>query len=312
MTLALVCMSHTPLLNLVEPPPKVRAAVNESFDTVRAFVDDYRPDLVVNIGPDHYNGFFYELMPPFCIGYEARSVGDYGSEEGPLSVPSEIAKGLAEFVIDREIDTAISLQMEVDHGAVQPLEVIFGSIAKPSVIPIFVNSVSPPFSRMSRIRKFGSAVGEFLNELDANVLLIGSGGLSHDPPVPQIATATPEQRAGLVSGRHPTAEARSARQQRVIDTAHDFARGTATIQDLAPDWDREFLDVCRSGEVAAFDRYEPDEMDRVAGHSSHEIRTWVAAYSALAAAGPYDVTYEFYRPIPEFIAGFGVTTAVTR
>ena len=26
-------------------------------------------------------------------------------------------------------------------------------------------------------------------------------------------------------------------------------------------------------------------------------------------AGPYDITYRYYRPIPEFIAGFGVTTA---
>ena len=38
----------------------------------------------------------------------------------------------------------------------------------------------------------------------------------------------------------------------------------------------------------------------------------MAAYSALRACGEYDVTYEFYRPIPEYIAGFAVTTAVLR
>jgi 2,3-dihydroxyphenylpropionate 1,2-dioxygenase len=51
-------------------------------------------------------------------------------------------------------------------------------------------------------------------------------------------------------------------------------------------------------------------MEAVAGHSAHEIRTWVTAYSALRVCGDYRVTYEFYRPIKEFIAGFAVTTAV--
>lgn len=57
--------------------------------------------------------------------------------------------------------------------------------------------------------------------------------------------------------------------------------------DLDPEWDRAFLDVCRSGRVED-----------------------VAAYSALSACGDYDVTYEFYRPIKEYIAGFAVTTAL--
>ena len=82
--------------------------------------------------------------------------------------------------------------------------------------------------------------------------------------------------------------------------------------ELNPEWDRAFLEVCRSGDVTGFDAYDPEEMTRVAGHSSHEVRTWVAAYSALRACGEYDVTYEFYQPIKEYIAGFGVTTAVLR
>ena len=33
--------------------------------------------------PNHYNGFFYNLMPPYCLGYAATSIGDYGSQAGP-------------------------------------------------------------------------------------------------------------------------------------------------------------------------------------------------------------------------------------
>lgn len=48
-------------------------------------------------------------------------------------------------------------------------------------------------------------------------------------------------------------------------------------------------------------------MAKDAGNSAHEVRTWLAAFSALQASGPYESS--FYRPIPEFIAGFGVMTA---
>jgi 2,3-dihydroxyphenylpropionate 1,2-dioxygenase len=54
---------------------------------------------------------------------------------------------------------------------------------------------------------------------------------------------------------------------------------------------------------------EPAQMAADAGNSAHEVRTWVAAFSALGAAGPYSVEYEYYRPIREYIAGFGVMTA---
>ncbi|MGO4188648.1 3-carboxyethylcatechol 2,3-dioxygenase [Pseudarthrobacter sp. TAF60_1] len=312
MTLALVCMSHSPLLEVTEPPEEIQNDVDAAFAVARKFVEDFDPDLVVSFAPDHYNGFFYELMPPFCIGYEAVSVGDYGSEEGPLNVPTQIARDLAQAVIDADLDAAISLKMEIDHGAVQPLEVLFGSIAAKPVVPIFVNSVAPPFASMRRVRQLGTAVGTYLKTLDRKVLIIGSGGLSHDPPVPQIATATPEQKAMLLNGRHPTAAARNARQQRVIDTAAAFAKGEASIMDLNPEWDREFLAIIASGDLEKLDAWTAPAMAAAAGNSAHEVRNWVAAYNALAAAGDYAVTSEYYRPIPEFIAGFGVTTAMVK
>ncbi len=82
--------------------------------------------------------------------------------------------------------------------------------------------------------------------------------------------------------------------------------------DLNPEWDQAFMDICRSGDIERFDALKPEEMDAVAGHSSHEVRTWVAAFSALRTCGEYDVTFEFYKPIKEYIAGFGVMTAVLK
>lgn len=309
MSLALVCMSHSPLLEHGEPPAHVAESVSRAFDNARQFVEEYDPTLVVSFAPDHYNGFFYDLMPPFCVGYEALGVGDFGTQAGALDVPSALSEQLAQAVIDRDIDLAISRRMELDHGAVQPLELLFGDIAAKPVVPIFVNCVAEPFTSMRRVRQLGTAVGEFLAGLDERVLVIGSGGLSHDPPVPQWATANEPQRELLLDGRHPTAEARDARQSRVIETAKKFAAGEADIQDLNPEWDQEFMEIMERGTLEDIDAWTPAQMAKDAGNSAHEVRTWLAAFGALRAAGPYEVQSCFYRPIPEFIAGFGIMTA---
>ncbi|GAW51846.1 MULTISPECIES: 3-carboxyethylcatechol 2,3-dioxygenase [unclassified Nocardioides] len=312
MSLALVCMSHSPLLEYADPPAEVAGAVDEAFTRARAFVADYEPTLVVAFAPDHYNGFFHDLMPPFCIGYEALAVGDYGTTAGPLDVPTAVVEELSQWVADRDLDVSISRRMEVDHGAVQPLEILLGGIDLVPTIPVFVNGVAPPFVKMARVRQLGRAVGEFVAHMPGErVLVIGSGGLSHDPPVPQWATADQQQRALLLDGRHPTEAARHARQQRVIDTAQQFAAGTASIKDLNPEWDRAFMAHLAAGDFGAIDAMTPAVMAEEAGNSAHEVRTWVAAFAALSAAGPYTVTSSFYRPIREYIAGFGVVTALS-
>lgn len=312
MTVALVTMSHSPLLEYADPPAEVKDAVQGAFSAARTFVREYDPTLVVSFAPDHYNGFFYDLMPPFCIGYEALGVGDYGTAEGPLNVPTRRAEELAQWVAEHDIDVAVSRRMEVDHGAIQPLEILLGGIGTVPTIPVFVNGVAKPFVRMRRVRQLGEAIGGYLASLEnERILVIGSGGLSHDPPVPQWATADDAARALLLNGRHPTAAARDARQQRVIDTAKAFAAGTAPIQDLNPDWDTALMATLSSGDLSPIDAMTPEQIAKDAGNSAHEVRTWVAAFAALGAAGPYDVTYSFYRPIKEYIAGFGVMVART-
>lgn len=309
MSLSMVCMSHSPLMAFNEPGEGVRAEVDALFDRARAFVEEVDPTLVVTFGPDHFNGFFYDLMPPFAICYAAHGAGDYDTSAGAFDVPEEIAAGMAQYAIDHGIDMTISRGAELDHGAVQIPELVLGGIDRRPTVPVFVNGVAEPFVPMARIRQLGDVLGQYLASLDERVLLIGSGGLSHDPPVPQWATATEAQRRFLLEGRHPTPEARAARQANTISTGVRFAAGEATIQDLNPAWDNAFLDVCASGQVEDFDAYTAAQMTADAGHSSHEVRCWVAACSALRAAGPYTVTERYYRPIPEWIAGFGALFA---
>lgn len=309
MSLALCTLSHSPLMGVNQPAESVTAAVEEAFARAREFIAGFGPELVVAFGPDHYNGFFYDMMPPFCIGVGASSVGDYGTQEGPLPVDRESAYALARAALADGIDVAYSERMHVDHGMAQPLAVLFGRIDAVPVVPVFINSVAEPLGPVARVRLLGESLGRAAAGLGKRVLLLGSGGLSHDPPVPRLAEAPPEVAERLISGRKPTPEQRAKREQRVYATGQAFAAGTATIAPLNPEWDRRLMALLAAGELGEIDGWSNAEFVEQAGHSSHEVRTWIAAYAALGTAGPYRVHSSFYHPIPEWIAGFGVTTA---
>ncbi|APE18803.1 3-(2,3-dihydroxyphenyl)propionate dioxygenase [Mycobacterium sp. WY10] len=276
----------------------------------RDFVAAFDPELVVIFSPDHYNGFFYRLMPPFCIGSAASGVGDYGTHAGPLQVPGEIANEMAAAVWEAGVDVALSAAMDVDHGTVQPLEVLFGDAASRPVIPVFINSVATPLGPLKRTRALGAAIGEYLGALDKRVLVVGSGGLSHDPPVPTLATAPPAALERIVGGAPMSPEGRAARQEAVIAAAHDFAHGQSPLQPLNPDWDHALLDLIDTNRLAEVDGWTNDWIAREAGNSAHEIRTWVAAFAALASQGEYQTQQRYYRAAPELIAGFAIRTAV--
>ena len=312
MTTAAVGLSHSPLIGKNDPAPDVLARVDEAVAAARKFVQDFDPELVVLYAPDHYNGFFYKEMPPFCLATEAIAVGDFGSQAGPLSVDTTASKQLSQGVLDRGIDLTISARMVVDHGFVQPLEVLFDGIDRVPVVPVFINGVATPLGPVSRIRALGTAIGEAAAELDKRVLFLGSGGLSHDPPVPVLEGAPPRVADALIEGLPPTREQRERGEQRVIQAGRDYAAGSTAMIPINPEWDNHLLDILEKGDLSEFDSWTVEWMGREGGGSAHEVRTWIAAFASLAATGAYDMPSRFYEAIPQWIAGFAVATAIPR
>ena len=73
MSIQLKCLSHTPLRGLNDPGADVVAEVDAILAQSRAEVEAFDPELIVVFAPDHYNGLFYDLMPPFVIATAAES-----------------------------------------------------------------------------------------------------------------------------------------------------------------------------------------------------------------------------------------------
>jgi len=309
MSIMLKCLSHTPLRGRNDPGADVVAEVDSVLAAARGEVEAFDPELILIFAPDHYNGLFYDLMPPFVVATAAESVGDYNTLPGSLSVASDLALELATHLMESDLDTALSHRLQVDHGCTQTLEEMTGSLTRYPVIPIIINSVAPPFVPYRRIRKLGEAVGHFLAKLNKRVLILGTGGLSHEPPVPLLANSPAEIQEFLICGRNPTPEARAAREARTIAAGRIYGSELCEQTPLNAAWDEAFIDLLLGGDLAQVDEFDIQKISAEAGRSTHEVRTWVAAFSALAAMGPYQASKDYYRPINEWIAGYGVVSA---
>ena len=312
MTAMLQCMSHSPLIAYTAPRADIAESVERAFEAARQTVKTFDPELVVVFFPDHYNGFFYDNMPQFCIGHEANAIGDYQTPAGPVRVPKALAGRCAAYLLEKEFDVAVSHRMALDHGVAQPLDILFGGLDKVDTIPVFLNSVAAPLAKMSRVIEIGTAVGEFLRSTKKRVLIIGSGGLSHDPPIPKISEVTGEKRERLLAGRNLSPADRELRQSSVIEAGRVFSQEgaeAAGIQPLNPKWDREIMRLLAADKLASIRTLTTEQVAVAAGNSAHEVRTWVAAFSAIKAFGEFMVTDSFYEPIEEWIVGFGMITA---
>lgn len=309
MPIATVFASHTPLKDYQSPGAAIEREVDTCIAEVKAWVADFKPDLVITLGPDHFNGFFYRVMPSFCIGTAATSVGDWRTPTGRLPVAADVAEECVRAVHTAGVDVALSHRMDVDHGVTQLLNQIFEWSDLPAIVPVFINCAAPPLPPINRVVALGRALGGFANSHGGRVLLAASGGLSHDPPIPTLATAPDTVRERLIAGGTLSAEARAARQQHVLADAANQIIGTSDRTPLNPAWDQAFLDKLRAFDFDGIAAMTDADITHAAGCGGHEIRTWIAVASAARVAGIADFNLRYYRAIPEWVAGYAVMTA---
>lgn len=320
MTATLTCVSHGPAL--MNPMPRTAA----HDDVVRAYAERaaalqaFDPELVILCAPDHYTGVHLAMVPPFCIGYAATAVDDYGGTPGRLNVPGGLARACLDAVRASGIDIAASHEMIVDHGFSQPLELLTGGLERYPVIPVFINTTCQPLSTFRRVRQLGEAIGAFAAGLGVRVAFVASGGLSHHPAniFPQdIAAAPPELRDYLVHGGTRGGLDRDGwlkhLGERTVLGGEMVARGERTATDfrLNPDWDRQFLALLGDGDLAVFDDWSSDWVIDQAGVAAMEVQQWVCAAAAAQTCGIARPVTDLYYAGAEYRIAIGVAHAAS-
>ena len=288
------------------------------FAERKAAIERFDPELVFAFTSDHFNGFFLDLMPSFCVGLNAAAVDDIGGFPGPLNVPEGDARDLVDWLREDEFDVAVSLDMQVDHAISQSLTVLLGGLDRYPVAPIFINCINEPFVAFRRARLFGDCIGRFARGVDKRILFLGSGGMSHNPTryYPHFGSGEAAVTAYQVTGGKSEASMSKAEwlgrlHEMHIEGAQMLVDGTRTKADLKlnPEVDQAFLQLMLDDQLEAVDDWVPAEIVAWAGIGWMEMHTWIAAAAANRAAGGERPTVDFYGEMLEIGIATGVAHA---
>jgi aromatic ring-opening dioxygenase catalytic subunit (LigB family) len=241
--------SHGPLLvrDWARVPEAEKTRLTAAFRELGRRLDAARPDVLIEVSPDHWVNFHLENIPAVCIG-----VGE--AHEGPpepfltayphreMAGHPAFAEHLVKSALQGGFEPAFSYRLKLDHGFCIPLWRM--ELAKlPALVPMIVNSIEPPLPTFERCLAWGKFLKEAIESYPERmrVAVLASGGLSHSIGEPTM-------------GR--------------IDEA----------------FDRECIRLLSHTDKKALIGYLEDAVPR-AGNGTDEVRNWLVAHGAAAGRG---------------------------
>ncbi|SHN18511.1 3-carboxyethylcatechol 2,3-dioxygenase [Cryptosporangium aurantiacum] len=277
-----VCASHSP--GMERDTERVEGTeFRAGLARARDLVTEFDPELVVLFGGDHRRAF-RTVVPSFAVSLSAGIIAEGNHGPAALDVPYGTARNLTEHLLTAGIDIAVCRDVDLDHAFAQPLRDLLGAVDARPVIPVAVNCATAPLPRAGRVLALGRAVANFLDDVGARVLVIGTGGLSHSPPSLEVDAY----------------ELDDDERARLIAEGSEAARTK-----IRPDWDRAFLTAMASWDTDRLTELT-DHAHQDAGAGANEVRTWLAAG---AAGGGRSLRQLVYQPVPEWITGMAAVAS---
>ncbi len=272
-----------------------RNGLAEAGDIVRAA----RPDVAVIVGPNHFRGFWLDLMPAFTLGVgEVFGAGEHGTPEGLLPSDPALGRELLEALLADDFDVAFSAKLTIDHGITHAIQYVLAEQVLP-VVPLVINAFAPPLPRLRRCLDLGWSLGRALAKSDRRVALIGSGGLSHSLALPDWRHPQSDDDEFLVTswveGRGRWQEFEARRRGIVVGGAVR----------LATDFDADFLAALSAGELERWVAQPELDNELVSrgGNGANELRNWLVLAAACGHAPGRTLQYS---AMPEWKTGMAV------
>jgi len=180
-----VGVQHNPLLwrALADPTDPQLISLRASFDACAERVAKLRPDVVVVVTTDHLRQWFYDNMPTFLVGKAPWLPGTFPDEARDFGIPRvefagdpALAGWLHRSGLAQGFDLSASDDLRVDHSVVIPMLFLRPELDLP-VVPVFTNTMAPPFAPAGRFYDLGRALRVAIESFpdERRVLVIGSG-----------------------------------------------------------------------------------------------------------------------------------------
>jgi hypothetical protein len=248
--------SHAPLITA--DPDSAEAGQKErlyaGMHHLREELSTARPTALVICSNEHFTNFFYDNLPPFCVGLAERYRGPV---EAWLRVPAgwvpgqpQLGRWIVEQALERSFDLSFSHELRLDHGVMTVLHFLTPNMDVP-IVPIIQNCSVKPMPTLRRCYELGRELRRSIESWDSpgqRVALVGAGGLSHWVGLPRMGQ-------------------------------------------INDDFDRWFLGLMAEGRASeALDLSESDV--EAAGNGAHEIRSWLTLAGAMEDSPARILAYE--------------------
>lgn len=248
--------SHGPLIarDWATMPDHRREHFRTTFRALGQRFEAARPDVLIEIAPDHWSNFFLDNLPTICIG-----VGE--THDGPpepfladfpwKTIPGHprFGRHLVETALAQDFEPSFSHRLRLDHGFCIPL-LRMELKTLPAIVPIMVNGIEPPMMSIRRCLAWGRLLRQAIQSYDepVRVAILATGGLSH-------------------------------------------SIGERTMGAIDEPFDHACLDLFAKGDDRALADYLERELPRT-GNGGHEVRNWVIAHAAAGSRGFELIAYE--------------------
>jgi 2,3-dihydroxyphenylpropionate 1,2-dioxygenase len=239
-------------------------------------------------------------VPPFTLGVgEVISSGEAQTPKGPQRTDPAFAQHLAEGLTLRGTEVAISARMQIDHGQSHAVQYLLDGIDIP-IVPLTVNVFASPLPLPRRCADLGRNITECVRDLDGDrrVVVIASGGLSHQLPWPsRWQDPHGEDEEFLVeawlNGRGDW-ERYDSRRREIITAAQSV---------IFEDFDAAFLDRLQAGDLEHYVAWTSEQIEEAAGNGGQELRIWLTMAAAMGFAPGRPLAYS---PMHEWLTGMAV------
>jgi len=241
--------SHGPMIvrNWSTLSPGWQETITAAFTELGQRMRAARPDVLIEISPDHWVNFFIDNLPSICVG-----VGE--THEGPpepwlkdfphrkIAGHPQLAGHIVKTALELDFEPSVSYRLALDHGFCIPLWKA-GLEPLPAIVPIIFNDLEPPFPSVKRCYGWGEMLAEAVASFpgDLRVAVLATGGLSH-------------------------------------------SIGEPTMGEIDEAFDRACIGRFAAGDPLALIDFLNERLPSI-GNGAAEIRNWVAAHGAAGGRG---------------------------
>jgi gallate dioxygenase len=187
-----IAVSHTPTIGFALDANKQNdpawAPIFATFEPVKRWLREQRPDVIVYVYNDHVTSFFFDHYSAFALGIG----GEYGvADEGggvrnlpPIKGDTQLASHIGLSLAADEFDMAFFQDKPLDHGFFSPMSALLDHDEHgwpTRVVPLQVGVLQFPIPSASRCYRLGQALRRAIESYpeDLRVAVMATGGLSH-------------------------------------------------------------------------------------------------------------------------------------